>query len=40
VKTLIEAVKECDGRFCEDIAMICLSVTTFTIMALSIAQIT
>ena len=37
---LLGKLKECDGYFCEQVAMLGLALVTFSIMYLSIAQIT
>ena len=36
---LLSKFKNCDGRFCEDVATYGLALTVFSIMYLSIAQI-
>ena len=40
MKTLIGRLKECDGVFCETVALYGLMMVTFSIMWLSISQIT
>ena len=36
---LLSKLKECDGRFCEDVSLYALALVTVAIMCLSIAQI-
>ena len=36
---LLSKLKECDGRFCEDVSLYALALVTFALMFLSIAQI-
>ena len=40
MKGLLSKFKDCDGYFCEQVAMLGLAVVTFSIMYLSISQIT
>ena len=37
---LIARIKDCDGRFCEDVATYAFGVAVFTLMFMSIAQLT
>jgi hypothetical protein len=36
---LLSKLKDCDGRFCEEVSIYALAVTVFVMMYLSIAQI-
>ena len=36
---LLSKLKDCDGRFCEEVSAYALALTVFVIMYLSIAQI-
>ena len=36
---LIQRAKDCDGRFCEEVALLSFSVSIIAIMVLSISQL-
>jgi len=38
MKNLLSKIKTCDGEFCENVGISALAVTAFSIMFLSIAQ--
>ena len=39
MKNLLSKIRTCDGQFCESVGITALAVTAFSIMFLSIAQI-
>jgi hypothetical protein len=38
-KKLVKLITECDGRFCEDVGMAALGITTIALMFSAISQI-